>query len=121
MLSTEAAGLLTLITLGIYAFIGVVVGLAVAVIAALFGGNVRPSSVAVDVAVGGIGGFLGAVMVGEAFADITSYVNGRPVQGGWQAVVVEHEYLAPAALVAVLVIVVHLSVAMRRRGVPDAA
>ena len=113
--------LLPLVTLLLYAFIGVVVGLTVSVTAALLGGDVRPSSVAVDLVVGGLGGLLGAVMVGLAYTDVTSFVNGRPIQGGWQAVVVEHEYLAPAALVAVLVIGVHWLVAMRQRRMPDAA
>ena len=112
---------LPLFTLSLYTVMGVAVGFIVAAIVALFGGNVRPSSVAVDVVVGGIGGVFGATMVGWAHAGVTSYVNGRPVQGGWQAVVVEHEFLAPAALVAVLVLVVHLLVATRRRRVPDAA
>jgi hypothetical protein len=111
---------LPLFTLGLYAFIGVVVGLTVAVIAALLGGNVRPSTVAVDVVVGALGGLVGAMLVGRAYEGVTSYVNGRPVQGGWQAVVVEHEYLAPAALVAVLIVVVHLFV-VRHQKVSNAA
>ena len=113
--------LLPLVTLVIYGFIGVVVGLAVAVIAGLFGGNVRPSSVAVDVLVGAVGGLIGAAIVGWASTGLTSWVNGRWLQGGWRAVVVEHEFSLPAAFVLVLVIVVHLLVAMRHRRVGDAA
>jgi hypothetical protein len=117
---TPAGWLFPLLSLGLYAFMGVAVGFTVAAMAALFS-NVRPSVVALDVVVGGLGGLLGAMIAGRASADVTSFANGRPVQGGWQAVVVEHEYLVPVALVVVLVTVVHLFVATRRRRVPDAA
>src|ERR1043166_1862150 len=109
---TPAGWLIPLAFLGVYLVTGAAVGVISGAIASRFR-QIRPRAFAADALVGAFAGLLGGAIVGWAHASVTTFLNGRAIDG-WGAFVVNHESTLPTAFVIASVVLRHVLMAPRR-------